>query len=148
MDKLRVIYGRSDRLAGWLIRSFDTTAANRWSHCGAIVDTDKSSFIVEARAGLGVVSSGIDDFVARYSDVAIVCYDVPSAERGNEWVLKQLGKPYDYLAVLGALFRASWQEDDSWQCAELVEMRNVMAGRARFNSAPSRITPNLSFMVI
>lgn len=32
---------------------------------------------------------------------------------------KQLGKPYDYLGVIGFISNRDWQEDDKWFCSEL-----------------------------
>lgn len=147
MQTLRVGYGRGVSLGSALIRRWDNVAPRRWSHCGAIVDTRGTPFVVEALAGRGVVVTPFEVFANRYPDFEIVRYQVPDAKAGDDWVCAQIGKPYDYLALLGAVTRTSWQDEDAWQCMELCEMRNVRAGLERFRPGPQVLTPNLGFMV-
>lgn len=37
-----------------------------------------------------------------------------------DFLYKQLGKEYDYEAILGFMFGRNWRETDSWICSELV----------------------------
>jgi len=52
-----------------------------------------------------------------------VVMDVPatSVQTKNfyDYLMMQLGKPYDHRAILGFLFNRDWREDDSWICSEL-----------------------------
>ncbi len=38
------------------------------------------------------------------------------------WANAQIGKPYDWLGVLGIGLHRDWQEDDRWQCSEFAGM--------------------------
>lgn len=146
MPKLYVVYARSHTIGGLVIRH--TERWGRWSHCGVVVDD--GSAVVEARAFHGVVSTPLQAFKRRYahSRMALKTVNCPDPLAGEAWVKAQIGKPYDYGAVFGALVRESWQDDDRWMCSELVEAALVQAGARRFVDVPSRISPNVSFMVI
>lgn len=41
----------------------------------------------------------------------------------------QLGKPYDYLYLLGWIFRRKWQDPRMWVCHELIVWAAAQAGR-------------------
>lgn len=144
---LRDIYARAHSLQAVIVRHFDNAAPGTWSHCGAIVDA-ATPIVVESRPFMGVVLTPLDEFVARYTRTEIVEYEVPEPAAGNEWALGQIGCGYDYLAVLGRLFRRSWDEPNRWHCRELCEARLAVAGRRRFRASPSRITPNIGYMTL
>lgn len=143
---IRNIYGLSSSLGGLFIKHHDTDVGHRWSHAACIIDTKgKDPFVVEAMWKTGVQCVSLHQFVSRYKRTCIVHVEVPDAAAGDWWACQAIGQPYDYLAVLGKLFRKSWDEEGSWQCAEFVERRMQIAGLNRFRDTPSRITPNLSF---
>ena len=140
---IAVVYACAITVGGLLIRHRDPYG--RWSHCG--LSTGEGT-VVEARILQGVTETTMEEFVQRYSarrveEQRIEC---PDAAAGVAWARRQIGKPYDWRSVVGLGLRASWHEEDSWQCAELVEAALLHAGRARFRSAPHRITPNISWM--
>lgn len=141
---LVIVYARSHTVGGLLIRHADRFG--RWSHCGIVTP---ESTVIEARAFRGVVETPAAEFYARYPTVEFRNLDCPDPARGVLWARNQVGKGYDYAALLGlALRRGSWAEDDRWHCSELVEAALAEAGRRRFIDAPAVISPNLSFMVI
>lgn len=144
MTSLAVVYARSHTIGGLLIRHADRFG--RWSHCG-IVTPDNT--VIEALALRGVVETPAAQFYARYPALEfrnIACAD---PLRGVQWARDQLGKGYDYTALLGlALRRGSWADEDRWHCSELVEAALAQAGKRRFIDSPAVISPNLSFMVI
>lgn len=37
-----------------------------------------------------------------------------------DFLSRQIGRPYDYEAILGFVFNRDWRETDSWICSELV----------------------------
>lgn len=142
---ITVVYARSHSLGGLLIRHADRLA--RWSHCGVLLRS--AATVVEARAMHGVVATPYEDFACRYGQgrVERVSVQCPDPLAGEHWALQQLGSGYDYLAVLGGAMRQSWQEPGRWMCSELVEMALHQAGAKRFRDGPSRISPNVSYMV-
>jgi uncharacterized protein YycO len=143
MALITVLYARSLTIGGLLIRHRDPYG--RWSH--AAVDTGEGT-VIEARFFQGVTETPLEKFLLRYGDRRLEAHgiDCPDPAAGIAWARQQVGKPYDWRSVVGLGLRLSWQEEDSWQCAELVEAALLHAGRARFRSAPYRITPNISWM--
>lgn len=146
MTKLNVVYARSHTIGGLIIRHAERWG--RWSHCAIVVDGGRA--VVEARAFHGVLLTPWSKFVRRYgsSRVSLQAIACPAPAVGELWAKQQVGKPYDYGAVLGALVRESWQDESRWMCSELVEAALVQAGARRFRDMPSRISPNISYMVI
>lgn len=54
----------------------------------------------------------------------------------------QLGKPYDWGALLGWGFKRDWQEDDRWMCSELIAWVAETNGTPLLNADGfHRITP-------
>ena len=143
MSTLIAVYSRSATLGGLLLRYSDRWGG--WSHCGVVTPQNT---IIEARAFHGVVESSMAEFVGRCSHCEFTRIDVPDADAGVAWAREQLGKPYDYGAVAGNLFRESWQDDDKWECSELLEGAVAKAGRPRFRQQTWRISPNLSWSVL
>lgn len=139
---VRAVYARSTSIGGRFIRSHDTSVPHRWSHCGVLL----GDWVVEARAFNGVVLTPGHEFIERYAETRIVEYLALDPAGGERWLRGQIGKPYDYEAILGAWTRTNWQDDAAFQCAELLEMYLLMAGSLpRFRASPHVITPNLSF---
>jgi uncharacterized protein YycO len=48
--------------------------------------------------------------------------ELDAAKEANfwQWQYAQIGKPYDWTAILGLVAHRDWQEDDQWFCSEAV----------------------------
>lgn len=68
--------------------------------------------------------------------------DVSKAEAKEIWenAVKHIGKPYDFIGILGFATNRDWQEEDSWFCSEYVA-GCVQPVKPMFNELPSRISP-------
>lgn len=115
-----------------------------WSHV-AIIDGDE---VIEATAPAGVrrfpVVQAIDH-AKRGKIVELPCRD-PGAVIAA--AASQLGKPYDYTAVLGLGLHRDWQEDDAWFCSELVAWSFQHAGEPLFRAeCLRRVTPQHLWML-
>ncbi len=87
-----------------------------WSHV-ALVDGDT---VIEATAAHGVRRTLLMDALSHARDFAfadIACADPAAAIAA---AASQIGKPYDYSALLGLYLHRDWQQDDAWFCSELV----------------------------
>ena len=58
----------------------------------------------------------------------------------REFAMSQLGKPYDWGAVLGLPFRGRWDSDNRWFCPELCAVAFKQAGITLVDEHSSRIT--------
>lgn len=142
MPHLTALFSRSYRLGSPIIRAADRWG--QWSHCGLLLD---DTTVIESRAFYGVVRGPIDDFIARASAWAVRNIEVPDPDAGRAWALRQLGKGYDYGAVLANLLREDGQDPERYDCAELLEAAVRAAGRERFRCPLWKLSPNQIFMV-
>lgn len=78
---------------------------------------------------------------AHFSKVLRVTADVPDSVL--EAAVSQIGKPYDWQAIVNFFAQRDWREDDSWFCSELVAWSFEKAGYPLFNPATQvwRLTP-------
>lgn len=125
----------------WVIRA---CSWSRWSHV-ALIDGDS---VIEAVALKGVVRTPLATRQAedpRWAISQLPCRD-PAAV--IDAAASQIGKPYDYSAILGIGLHRNWQEDDSWFCSELVAWSFDRAGTPLFRAETlHRITPQNLWMV-
>lgn len=142
MPALTVIYSRSRTLGAPLIRHADRFG--RWSHCGILAP---DGWVIESRAFHGVAETPWAEFIDRVSHHELRSIACPDPDAAIAFARSQIGKGYDYRAILGLAMRNSWEEPDRWHCAELVEAALVAGGRRRFLSEAWRISPNMSFIV-
>lgn len=140
---IRAIYRRSRSIPSFLIRAF--TWGSYWSHVG-ILGAD--GHVIEASGWHGVVKTPLGEFLAKASEYECVDIYCPDPERALTFSEAQVGKPYDWGAVFGIVFRRNWAEDDSWFCFELLEAALVAGSRVRFREGINRITGNLSYLPV
>lgn len=75
-----------------------------------------------------------------------VVFEVPAtivSEIGwQEFLISQIGKPYDYEAIWAFLFNRDWREPDSWICSEFQAAALEVSGIVpRLYLAANKITP-------
>lgn len=139
---MKVLFAHKHTLGSWLIRAFTWS---RWSHV-AIVDHDE---VIESTLKRGGVRArSLMDFLSEYQHVEMVEWNVPDEAAALRFLRAQIGKPYDWTALVGFLLRRDWAEDDSWFCNELAEAAAQAGGLKRFRGVLSRITPGISWSVI
>ena len=137
---MRVLLCRSRYLDSWLIRWLTWSP---WSHSGILM----GDLVIEAGWPTVRVST-LAEVLATHSDYAVVSLPCPDPEIAIGAALSQVGKPYDWRALFGFLFRRDWQERDSWFCSELVAWA-AKEGGARWFRADSlnRVTPGHLWML-
>lgn len=132
MKTITVIFGRNNLPFSWVIRLFTWS---RWSHCGVIDSTGEN--VTEATAKRGVCVSTLSDFKQRYKKYAIV--EMPVADDVDAHLLlnQEIGKAYDWLAIVSLVARRDWEHCNKWFCSELVAHCTGIFRRDRVG----RITP-------
>ena len=117
---------------------------SRWSHV-AIVDGDH---VIEAVALHGVRRVPLSEAIGRAKRYALVERPCRNPKGVIAAAISQIGKPYDYTAVLGIGLHRDWQEDDAWYCAELVAWAFDQATEPLFRpEALRRVTQEHIFML-
>jgi uncharacterized protein YycO len=61
------------------------------------------------------------------------------------WATSQIGKPYDWTAILGFGFRRNWHDPQHWFCSELVAEAFKLKDSVLVDNSAYRITPQTLF---
>ena len=139
---MKAIFARQRGLASWLIR---LACWSRWSHI-AVVEDDQT-LIHSTFLGGGVRRVSLFDFLAEYSATELMEVSVPDEAAALAFVRAQIGRPYDWTALVGISLRRDWAEPDKWFCSELFEACLLAGGLVRWRESVSRITPQHQYML-
>lgn len=132
--------------AGWLLRF---VMWSRWSH-SAILDEATGMVYDSTLLGGGVRVTAMGAFLQHYRKHEMRDIDV-HADRLDEsraWLRAQVGKPYDWTALLSWIVRRDWQRPDWWFCSEFSESYIGQFSTPRFRESVSRITPRHQDMLV
>lgn len=140
---MKIIYCSKPSLVSWLIRIFTWS---RFSHT-AIVEDDV--YIIDSTMTHGGVQRRrLAEIIEEYPTLVIVDVAVEDETKALEFARSQLGKPYDWTAIVGFIMRRDWADESDWFCSELAEASITAGGRVRFRESLSRITPEISWAVV
>lgn len=95
--------------------------------------------LLGATFGKGVCLREMPKVIETSTKYAIAEVDV--SPMALEYAASQLGKKYDYLALVGFPLRKDIEDQDRWFCTELVTWAIERAGLDMFTEKVSRITP-------
>ena len=142
MKTVRLLFSTTRWPLSAAIRAFTWS---RWSHV-ALVDGDT---VIEAAAVHGVRRAPLVDTIARAADHAFV--DLPATDPSAVIAAAagEVGKPYDYTALVGLALRRDWQACDAWFCSELVAWAFDAAGQPLLRAeVVRRVTPQHLWMLL
>lgn len=141
MPSARLLFSTSSHPGSAIIRAFTWSS---WSHV-ALIDGDQ---IIEAAAPHGVRRAPLAPAIERAHHSAIVSLPCSDPDRIIAAAASQIGKPYDYTAVIGLGLHRDWQETDAWFCSELVAWAFARAGESLFRAEVlRRVTPQHLWML-
>ncbi|OJT01241.1 hypothetical protein [Marinobacter nauticus] len=129
---MRLHFCRSNDIGGLLIRLF--TFSN-WNH----VAIEFNGTVYEAMTGSGVRKVPASHF--RWDEMEVVNVAVPEPLQAVAFLESQLGKKYDWMALVALPFRTTWQSPHRWFCSELVAKALAVGGVRAFSVEKYRITP-------
>lgn len=133
--RVTVHFCKSKGLGAQLLRLF---LMSRWNHVAIQV----GGVVYESVWGKGVIQHPAHASVHRWERVSSVDVDVADVAALLAFLNSQVGKPYDWRAILAFPFRGSWQKRDAWFCSELVyEALRVGGGKLPDRLPANRITP-------
>lgn len=118
---------------------------SKFSHAALVLP---NNLVVDSTLSDGVHTSTMEEFCKKYANIVMVDIPVPDEYAAVNFAIDQIGKPYDWTALVGMVVQRNWQEDDSWFCSELVEAILKAGGTHRFRDELSRITPQMSWAVL
>ena len=141
MASVQLLFTTTHLPASWLIRAGTWSS---WSHV-ALVDGDH---VIESVMGHGVRRVPLGSATHRASRHALVNLSAHNPALIIATAAGQLGKPYDYSAILGLGLHRDWQEEDAWFCSELVAWAFHQAGEPLFRAeCLRRVTPQHLWML-
>lgn len=131
---MMLILCKSNSVGSWLLR---TVMWSRYSHA---VILDGNTVTDTTLLQGGVKQHDIKDFLEHFRSYELreIEVDEPAA---RAWLAEQVGKSYDWTALLSWVVRRDWQEDDAWFCSELCEAMISKFGKPRFRAEAARISP-------
>lgn len=129
-------------LGSWIIKLF---TFSKFSHVAVKISEE---LIVDSTLLTGVRCISLDEFREHYPNFTEVNIELPNEIAAINFVLNQVGKPYDWTALLGMVLQRKWHEEDSWFCNELWEAAAKASGKPRFRDDVHRITPQQSWAVL
>lgn len=139
-----VLCTQPNNIGAWFLR---LVMWSKWSH-SAVYDDQTSTVYDTTFWGGGVKKHTVEDFLRKYSEKAVRPISVNNQYGARVWLEAQVGKKYDWTALLSWIVRRNWQDEDSWFCSELTEAFRNLFSTPRFREEVSRITPRHQDMVI
>lgn len=139
---MKAVFLRKHGPASWLIR---LACWSQWSHVA--IQADDFTVIHSTFWGRGVHRTRITELLREYSAHEWVDIAVPDESSAIAFLRGQLGRPYDWTALLGFLVRRDWAEPDRWFCSELLEAALLAGGLRRFRTDASRVTQQHQWML-
>lgn len=141
MGEVVLLFSRTRTLHSLAVRLF---TGSPWSHVE----------FIDGRNVIGALPGGValDSLQRRLESVSafqVVRVPCPEPRRILAACYGQLGKPYDFLGILGLVTRRRrWQQATSWFCSELVSWCFAAAGRPLFrDNQVWRVTPQHLWML-
>lgn len=142
MNRVQVLFTKHENIGSWAIRALTMSP---WSH----VAVPYGDYLVEAVAFGGVRTAKIQDTIRKADAYAFGEIATPLTQsQVFHACASQVGKGYDFGAVIGMPFMRDWQEDDKWFCSELTEWGFLINGAPNFEPAKMhRVTPRDVWML-
>ena len=122
---------------------------SRYSH-SAVYDAETDTVYDTTLLQGGCKKHTKAEFDAKYPfqdqlrEVPVVASVVPEARK---WLEAQLGKGYDWTALLGFVFQKNWQKAYRWFCSEHSETFRSLFSTPRFVLGAWRITPHHQYII-
>lgn len=133
MPPLRLAFYKGAGLSAWAIRTVTWSA---YDHV-ALLLPDGSVLDVEPGAG-------VSEHLATRKPDAVCAVDAPDdvLDAALAWARTQIGKPYDWTAVIGIGLHRDWRQTGSFFCSELIALGFESVGIPLLHTTHmNRITP-------
>ena len=142
MKSVRVMFSTTRWPLSAAIRAFTWS---RWSHV-ALVDGDT---VIEATAAHGVRRAPRAEAICRAADYAFVELPATDPAAVIAAAAGEIGKPYDFTALVGLALRRDWQDCDAWFCSELIAWAFEATGQPLLRAeVVRRVTPQHLWMLL
>lgn len=96
-----------------------------------------TGLLIESAGGIGVRVTTFEKFIEKYPKHHVAVIFVPCTKYTRQFMINQIGKPYDKKAIWGYLINRDWNDPNAWTCSELLA---AASGVYRLG-ATNRISP-------
>lgn len=129
-----LIFVTNNNPGSWFIRWF---TRSEYSHVVLVYNNE----VIEATFWHGVHKQSLDVILKSYKK--ILFREVENVDSAKAWSFaeSQIGKPYDWLSLLGMFFRHRWTSTKAWFCSELVACALFEGGVTIIRKEANRVTP-------
>jgi len=141
MNAVQLLFSSTCSPLSWLIR---ICTWSTFSHV-ALVDGDQ---VIESMPGFGVRRISLTAALRETSRHERVNLPANAPAQVLAAAASQIGRAYDYNAVLGLSLHRDWQQDNAWFCSELIAWAFQQAGEPLFRAeCMRRVTPQHIYML-
>ncbi|MGA3706574.1 YiiX/YebB-like N1pC/P60 family cysteine hydrolase [Ralstonia nicotianae] len=141
MIGVQLLFTTTNGPLSWAIRVCTWSA---WSHV-ALVAGDQ---VIESMPGYGVRRVSLAGAIQCADRHELATMPARDPARIIEAAAGQIGKPYDYEAIVGLGLHRDWQQADAWFCSELLAWSFHQAGEPLFRAdCVRRVTPQHLWML-
>jgi uncharacterized protein YycO len=138
---IKLLFSRRKHIGSWIIRKISWS---EWSHVEIIMPTD---ILFGSAAPHGVSFYSMNERLNKASRAAVMSFP-GDFDAAFLWGKTQIGRPYDYLGVLGIGFHRDWEDDHSWWCSEFAAQFLKQGGFEPYrHEAIKRLSPEHLFML-
>lgn len=118
---------------------------SKFSHMAVLL---KDGNVIDTTFLSGVRIQSLEKFSKHYRDRIVREVVLPNELAAEQFLYSQIGKSYDWTALVGIAVRnGKWTDDDKWFCSELVEAAIKIGGLDRFVEKLSRIIPQYCWAI-
>lgn len=120
LTNIRFQFSARDSLSSTMIRHI---TRSEWSHVDTL--TEDGRLLGARSAAVGKIPAGVQirpfDYLD-FSETKIVTISTTEEVAAAYWdfMLAQMGKPYDKSAYIAFVLNRDWRKDDKWDCSEYV----------------------------
>lgn len=131
---MKIHFCKSNDIGGWLIRFL--TFSN-WNH----VAIEINGLVWDSTGRKGVKVWTVETFFKQYEKIETRSVFNKNEYAAQDFLRQQLGKEYDWTALIAFPFREDWNNKNKWFCSELVTETLIKSGY-KFDHLPTyRVTP-------
>jgi uncharacterized protein YycO len=141
-NTISLVFTRSDSLFSYAINA---ATFSKWSHVGVLID----DYVIDSTFLHGGVRKwDATEWLKKYPEFEVRVFEVPNKDNAVKWAHEQIGKPYDWKALIAFLQpNRCWHDPEAWFCSEFAESVLKAGGLTRFILDARYITPRDSYIV-
>jgi hypothetical protein len=125
---IKLLLTSSNNIGSLAIRTFSWS---QWSHISTLISDTEA---IEALPFKGVIKSSVESIIKDSNKHLFIYINIRNKDIFYNSLISQIGKQYDYSALLGFGLHRDWQDQDKWFCSELPAWSTIQCKEPIFRS--------------